>query len=295
LSLLKTYQQIDNLSDSINFRIERIEDIYDRRNGEADEPHRHNYYTVILTKTAKGRHIIDFNEYEMSDKQLHFVSPEQVHQIIESEKSFGYVLLFSTQFLIENNIPSNFIEDLNLFNNYGQSPPLPINEEQLLRFSNYCQEIMKWNNSNMKFKEQALGAFLKLLLIETNNLCSLSSHLIKPIEIKSSIVKNFKNLVNQKYSHWHSSSEYANHLNISPDHLNRTIKNLIGKSAKEYIQNRITIAAKRLLYFSELSNKEIGFELGFEESSNFSAFFKKNAGKSPSDFRKDRHNYKLYS
>ncbi|MBL4708824.1 MAG: helix-turn-helix domain-containing protein, partial [Flavobacteriales bacterium] len=54
--------------------------------------------------------------------------------------------------------------------------------------------------------------------------------------------------------------------------------------AKEYIQSRIITEAKRLLYFSKLSNKQIGYELGFGEPANFSAFFKKCTGFSPSNF-----------
>ena len=67
---------------------------------------------------------------------------------------------------------------------------------------------------------------------------------------------------------------------------NRIIKNSIGKTAKEYIQSRLTTEAKRLLYFSNLSNKEIGFELGFNEPAHFSAFFKKCTQLSPSNFKK---------
>ena len=84
---------------------------------------------------------------------------------------------------------------------------------------------------------------------------------------------------------WHSTSEYANELHITSDHLNRTVKLLIGKGAKEYIQDRVMVEARRMLLFSELSAKEIGFALGFEEASNFSAFFSKHAAISPSAFR----------
>jgi AraC family transcriptional regulator, transcriptional activator of pobA len=45
-----------------------------------------------------------------------------------------------------------------------------------------------------------------------------------------------------------------------------------------------------LLYFSELSAKEIGFELGFNEPANFSAFFKKATSFSPSAFQKNELN-----
>ena len=89
------------------------------------------------------------------------------------------------------------------------------------------------------------------------------------------------------YKTWHATSQYANELNITPDHLNRSIKSLIGKTAKEYIQARITIAAKRMLYFSDLSTKEIAYDLGFSEPANFSNFFKKCTGISPSEFKKN--------
>ncbi len=90
----------------------------------------------------------------------------------------------------------------------------------------------------------------------------------------------------QKYSEWHLTTDYATELNVTPDYLNRVIKSLTGKTAKEFIQARIITEAKRLLYFSEMSAKEIGYNLGFSEPANFSAFFKKNTGFSPSKSNK---------
>ena len=138
-------------------------------------------------------------------------------------------------------------------------------------------------------KELSIGAFLKLFLIECNNLCS-----INPLDsnFKSSenrIVSEFKNWVNKSYKSEHSTNYYANELHITPDHLNRIIKSAIGKTAKEYIQSRLITEAKRLLYFSNLSTKEIGFELGFTEPANFSAFFKKCTQLSPSSFKNKDH------
>ena len=105
-------------------------------------------------------------------------------------------------------------------------------------------------------------------------------------ESGNAIFKQFRELVEENYATWHSASQYADKLNITPDHLNRTIKSCIGKTTKEYIHARLSIAAKRMLYFSDLSNKEVGYKLGFSEPSNFSAFFKKNTGYSPNEFKK---------
>ncbi|MFT4790489.1 MAG: AraC family transcriptional activator of pobA [Arcticibacterium sp.] len=283
---VKTYNQVNSKKDAVSFGISKMEDIYIKRKGKVDEPHRHNYYTVLIIKQAKGLHKIDFNSYELSDQQIFFVAPGQVHQVIESEKSLGYAMTFSNQFLIENSIPLTFISGLNIFQNYGQTPPLLPNKEQFHIIEHFTDTIFDLFTSNVHMKNLSIGAYIKLLLIECNNICS-----INPVEtdIDSSgnnLIRKFKELADINYSIEHSTSYYANELHITADHLNRTVKSKIGKTAKEYIQSRIIIEAKRLLYFTELSNKEIGYELGFNEPANFSAFFKKHTQLSPSIFKK---------
>lgn len=285
---IKTYEQVNREDVSSTFSVSKMEASYAKRVGKKEAPHRHEFYTVILISKAKGQHFIDFNEYLLEGNQVFFVSPGQVHQVLEEEKSFGYVLTFSTQFLVNNNIPISFIGDLNLFNDYGNSSPLKLNQDQLEKLTQFCKEIAHFHNSDLKFKEQAIGASLKLFLIHCNNLETEVEENPQILQAGHTILKNFKDAVELHHTEWHSSQQYADHLHITPDHLNRTIKSLIGKTVKDCIQTRIAIAAKRLLYFSDLSTKEIGYELGFSEASNFSAFFKKYTQVSPSEFKKNR-------
>lgn len=287
MSEMKIYQSVNIDNESMSFRISKMEDIYTKRKGEVDEPHRHNYYTVLIINKAKGLHKIDFNTYKLANKQIFFVAPGQVHQVIEIEKSVGFVMVFSNQFLVENFIPLSFIESLNLFQNYGQSPPLTPNNEQFDTIEQFANQIFKQFYSDARMKSLSIGAFLKLVLIECNNICS-----INPIESDidtsgDNLIRAFKNAVNKHYKKEHSTTFYANELYITPDHLNRTFKAKTGKTAKDYIQARIITEAKRLLYFTELSNKEIAYELGFNEPANFSAFFKKHTQISPSNFNKN--------
>lgn len=288
MNSVKTYQNVNSEKESVSFAISKMEDIYTKRNGEVDEPHRHNYYTVLIVNKAKGEHIIDFNAYTLSNHQIYFVAPGQVHQVVEAEKSMGFAMTFSNQFLVENNIPISFIDSLNLFQNYGQTPPLLLGKEQFERVDGFANNIFKLFNSEAHMKNLSIGAFLKLILIECNNSCS-----INPIESDidtsgDNLIRSFKKAVESNYKKEHSTTFYANELYISPDHLNRTIKAKIGETAKDYIQARIVTEAKRLLYFTDLSTKEIGYELGFNEPANFSAFFKKHTQLSPSNFKKTR-------
>jgi AraC-like DNA-binding protein len=283
---IKTYQYVNASNAKLSFGISRMEDIYTQRKGQADTPHRHDYYTALLIKKAQGKHLIDFESYPLNALQVYFITPGQVHQILEEMMSIGYAMVFSVDFLIQNNIPLSFINDLNLFNNYNQNPPLDLLSSQVDKLTYYCEEIIANEGKNHKFKTAATGALLKLFLISCNQFCTRPIEHTPQLEAGNSILKNFKNLVEKHYLTWHHTSDYANALNITPDHLNRTVKSLIDKTAKNYIQSRITIAAKRLLYFSSLSAKEIGYQLGFSEPANFSAFFKKNTGLSPSQFKK---------
>lgn len=285
MSTVKTYHSINSTNQYASFSISKMEDIYAKRDGKADEPHRHDYYTVLLVAKGSGTHSIDFNAYTLADQQIYFVSPGQVHQVIEKQKSVGFVMTFSTTFLVENSIHLSFIDSLNLFHDYGQSPPLPLDARQLQKLIGYCTEINHLHHGTSPMKELAIGAYLKLLLIDCNTLCA-----INPLESSLNLsgnhtIRTFKEHVNERYREQHNTSYYAEQMHITPDHLNRTIKNALGITAKEYIQSRITTEAKRLLYFTDLTTKEIAFNLGFSEPSHFSAFFKKCTKISPSDFK----------
>ena len=217
------------------------------------------------------------------DSQVYFVSPGQVHQVIEKKKSYGYAMTFSTDFLIQNSIPLDFISDLNLFRNYGQTTTLLPEKKAFDKILQFTNEIVEHYHSQQSNKFLSVGAYLKLLLIECSNICTIYSHIA---ESDNSIIRDFKSAVDKHYRIEHSTTFYAKLLNITPDHLNRSIKAKLGKTSKEYIQTRITTEAKRLLYFTDLTNKEIGYKLGFNEPANFSAFFKKCTSLSPSNFKK---------
>ena len=74
MNSVKTYQAVNREQQDVHFGISKMEDIYTKRKGEVDEPHRHNFYTVLIIKKAKGEHKIDFNSYALGSNQLFFVS-----------------------------------------------------------------------------------------------------------------------------------------------------------------------------------------------------------------------------
>lgn len=286
MKVIKTYNMVNEADANASFGISRMEDIYQKRNGNADEPHRHDFYTILLIKEGQGTHHVDFASHKLGKNQLYFIGPGQVHQLVEKKQTFGFSLVFSSSFMALNNIAPNFISDINLFQDFSDTPPLQLGATAFAQIEGYASQMLSYFLSSDPYKFEAMGALLKLLLIASHQHCSLNQLDVQTRESGGALVRNFKEAIEVRHKEWHKTIDYAKNLNITTDHLNRVVKDLTGKTAKTHIQSRITTAAKRLLYFTALSNKEIAYELGFSEPANFSAFFKKCTGVSPSEFKK---------
>ncbi len=273
-----------------SFVMRTMEEIDLRQEGIADDPHRHNYYSIIWSFTATGKHIIDFHEYSIEPRTLFFVSPGQVHQVITDPGPKGLVILFTLEFLQKNSIQAEFISNLRLFRDCDETPPLPLNEMVSSRLMTFADAMSKALKSPDDMKFETIGAYLKLFLIECNRQCSLfPDSNTQNLEVGRSLVQRFKGLVEEHFTGWHQVQDYARELNVSPGYLNEVISSSIHKPAKEYIQNRLILETKRLSLFTAKSIKEIGYDLGFDDPSHFSKFFKTFTGNSIGEFRETHH------
>ena len=283
---IQTYTFAENSQNYTGFALKKLEDVHRNAHGKPDSPHRHDYYTIIFIEKGEGIHYIDFTEYQIEDRTIYFILPGQMHQVVFTSEPKGWVITFTEEFLIANSIPEKMINDIYLFNDYGQSPPLPINERDMPVYQNLVVQMAHFAQSLETYTQEAVGSLVKVFLIQGNNHCSLrKSNNPQLIETSNHILRTFKQLLNKKYAAAHMVSDYADELAVTSDYLNKTVKNLTGKSAKDHIQSKLITEAKRSLLFSNISNKELAYELGFDESAHFNNFFKKITGQTPSEFR----------
>jgi len=276
---------IDNRKGKIDFRVQKMDVIFEQTGGRPDIAHRHDYYTLLLVEKAAGIHTIDFIDFPFANLEIHFVSPGQVHRVAVTKKPKGNVITFTKSFLIENNIPLSFISNINLFQTFGNTPPLKLDMPTFKRLSNIIEEMDTCLSADLNYGNRAVGALLQLFLIYCNNSSKLDKSQINEDNAGICILRDFKGLVDKKFKEWHKVKDYAFEIHISPKHLSQTVKNITGKVAKEHIQDRLILEAKRLLLYTDLNIKEIAYKVGFEEPLHFSGFFKKKTGTSPSKFR----------
>lgn len=104
-------------------------------------------------------------------------------------------------------------------------------------------------------------------------------------EEETDLVRQFNVLVEHNFKELHQVQDYANLLNKSPKTLANSFAKYSEKSPLAIIQERIILEAKRLLYYTDKTASEIAYEIGFDEPSSFSRFFKKHTAISPSKFK----------
>lgn len=75
----------------------------------------------------------------------------------------------------------------------------------------------------------------------------------------------------------------AKKFNLSESKLKTEFKNLYGKPVFRYFQEKQMYLAKELIHENQMLIKEISYKFGYENTSKFSAAFKKHHGNLPSE------------
>lgn len=131
---------------------------------------------------------------------------------------------------------------------------------------NIIQEERSQNDDNLLLLRTLLKAFLLKLM------ASSKQQLISP-DLNEKRIYQFLLLLENHYATEKKVDFYAEKLNLSPKRMNQILKQKLGKTINQILQERLLIEAKHLLFLGKDSIKEISFRLGFHDSSYFSRFF----------------------
>ncbi|MEC5148182.1 helix-turn-helix domain-containing protein [Chitinophaga sp. 212800010-3] len=251
-------------------------------------PHRHDFYTIYWIKKGKLVHTIDTVPHEVKKNTLFFVAPGQVHNLQASERIEGYMIAFRDAFMCLKD-QTHQITGINsgLFFNNQFSSVIHLNDEQEKDIDAIVRLMMKELAMREPDYETALHGLLRYFLVLASRIKG-ENVAISPEQHaahNSSIFLKFKNLIEEKYQHLKTVSDYAEILHIKPVLLNEISKQLSGITAGEHIRNRVILEAQRYLYNTDLTAKEIAYKLGFDDPHYFSRFFKKYTNQSPSEFK----------
>jgi len=242
--------------------------------------HRDDHYIFFLLKRGSGSMMIDLQKVDMKAGQLYYILPGQVHHHIRTRKAEGWFLAIDTS-LVPVQCRNVFEGKLSL-----QSPCtlLPV----LLQQYDYLLSLLheRYSGTNKAGLDRLaiyglLQSFLAMAAAAYDDLPDPNHQLSRP----AALSRQFRMLMAKNIRVIKSPSDYSAKLNVSEAYLNESVKRITGFSVSYWIQQEVLLEAKRLLYYSELNVKEIAYELGYDDPSYFSRFFRKVAGMSASEFR----------
>ncbi|MCA4810358.1 helix-turn-helix domain-containing protein [Empedobacter stercoris] len=257
----------------------------------ASKPHIHSFYQIIWFKKGKGKHFVDFKEYEVADNSIFFIAKDQVHYFDKNQDYKGVLLNFNESFLVQKNSEVEFFLKCNIFNNLYQTPFCCVNSSINILLDDYLRLIrIELEKENEFGKEELLRGYLKAFLIQVqrrkNEFERDNEHASFLVDDKKMQLVKFITLVDENYKKGLTVMEYAEELHISTRTLSDLTNQFLGKSPSLIIQERIVLEARRLLLHSEMNINQIAYRLGFDDPSYFVKYFKKHVQVSPSEFRK---------
>lgn len=244
--------------------------------------HRDSHYIFTCMESGHVKMMVDFKTIEAKDSTIFCVLPGQVHQGLLMKEVCGWFVAVKAE-LVPDSVRSFFDEAL------GEIQPLPVDKNLIkklnttagLLHTSYTNEMLA-SKEGFLVVQSLLNAFLGMFpLMYSQKNISLASDESRALQLS----RAFRILVRKDFKTMKSPSEYAESLNITRGYLTETVREVTGKPAQHWIHQEILIEAKRLLVFTNLSVKEVAYELGYSDHTYFSRLFSKLEDQSPSEFR----------
>lgn len=278
-----TFTLVNPQSGNLAFKFFSFDD-----NGFFDSIQRNNYFSLIWVTHGNGKIKADFAEYDFKANSLFAFSPYQPYMITSDKPIKGIAIYFHPEFFCiykhHKEVSSNGV----LYNNVYQPPFVTVDETSAATFQMLCEQIKTEMQNPALAQYELLVSYLKIFLITASRLKTQQQPLAAEAMKDSKepfILQKLKDAIEENFKTKHSPADYAELLYITPKALAKITKSHFNKTLSSLINDRIIIEAKRELYLTDKTVKEIAYELGYEDEYYFSRFFKVNADVSPQLYR----------
>ncbi|PRX54845.1 helix-turn-helix domain-containing protein [Flagellimonas meridianipacifica] len=247
-------------------------------------PYRQGFFQIgILSNTGKSQININTNAVNLSELPLWFVVPGQVFSWFRDIETKGYHVQFRKEFIAQS-IP----------NLTGEFPFLKLSENSVFLMTPEEQKSLEVDMERMHsvfhnphpYQERMLQGMLTSVLYNCKSVYERYKTTESHLSRGQVLTQQFQQLVDKLYVDSRNVGDYAEQLNVTPNYLTTTVKQITGKTAKDVIQERIFLESKTMLSFTSLDVAEIAYQLNFQEPTHFTRFFKKHSGTTPNKFRK---------
>ena len=248
-------------------------------------PFRKDFYFIALVSNAgKTKITYDNTNVTKLNSFLVFQSPGLLYSFYRDNSANGYLLYFKKECFsffkpdFEKEFPFFNILHTNFFK---------FNQSKFEEFAPPFEEVFTAYENSREPQHKVASVKLLALLYQlkdfTNAFSQWEEGFTTPQQI---LLQKFIQLVNNFYIEKRTIEEYAQLLNVTPNHLSQSVKAASDKNALSFINDRLLSEAKSLIQFTDYDISEIAYQLNFSDPANFGKFFKKHTELTPIEFRK---------
>jgi AraC-like DNA-binding protein len=252
--------------------------------------HTLNYYDISFIYEGSGFVTINEQTKLVNPNDVVFTMPNEIRNWDNKNIKRGESLIFDGKFIESLFNDPDFLFRQAFFALKRYSIKLSLSADTMSKVKDilyYIRDEINVSDGGDVYRLRAYLYELFVLLnreyVNTNNVLAIMPEENKPV--KNRYVNDFIQMVNMEYSDKHSINYYAAKLDITPNYLNEVVKKAIGINAKQYVQNRLTLEAKRMLSQTSMPVAAIADTLSFQSSSYFVRFFRVQTNYTPLQFR----------
>lgn len=261
---------------------------YFEKGNPFDHIQRLNYYSLIWVKNGTGKVKADFSNYAFKEDTLFSFSPYQPFILNPEAGMSGVVINFHPDFFCIHKHQKEVACNGVLFNNIYSPPFVQVDGKTKSNFEMIIEQFKFEIHKPDLAQYELLISYLKIFLISAARLKieqQIEDGKVSDKNEEPFILQNLKKYIEIHYRTKHTASDYADILSITPKALTKLTKAYFNKTLTDLIAERIIVEAKRELYLTNKTVKEIAYELGYNDEYYFSRFFKKNTDISPQIYR----------
>lgn len=250
-------------------------------------PHRAEFYQVIWFQEGYPTHIVDFKPLRIKPNTLVFINKGAVQQFDSNKNYTGKSILFTDSFFCQSQLDTKYLKHTILFNNLFSTSDVSISSgTEMFKdlFTQIQAELLKPKD---QYQSDILRNMLRTLLLQAERIKKQQTQTPIPKGIDLDNVIQFRNLLEEQFQNHKQVSYYTEQLAFTKKRLNQSTSKILGVTPKQMIDARVILEAKRQLAHTNESVKEIGFNLGFEEPTNFVKYFKKHVLVTPLEFKSE--------
>lgn len=261
--------KIENFAKYINFPI---------------TPFRSTVYEFCYIKRGVMMRSDAFNQYSVSADHICFYGAGNIKSVEScSEDAEGYYVLFDKDYILQLLKNKNSLDDLPFFQESG-NPLIKLSPDESQVINSLLQAVEEEFQQHLIEKKPMIGLLLCQILLRMKRLV-VSTKEKRIHSAPESLAQRFLESVRLYALTQKSAKFYAATLYVTPNHLNKCVKDCTGKPVSMHILDMVMLEAKVLLKQKPYNITEISDMLGFQNVSYFTRVFKKHSGYSPKDYR----------